>query len=343
MARIEYIRKSFRGEAQDIILKADTICTLYAAQGFDLTLRQLYYQFVSRNWLANTERNYKRLGDIVSDARLAGELDWDHIVDRTRAVRSLAHWDNPADIIRAVARQYREDKWAAQDTYLEVWIEKEALAGVLESVCPANDVPYFSCKGYTSSSSLWQAAQRVGEQIRKGKKAVVIHLGDHDPSGIDMTRDIEDRMSMFIAQDVLGASCWDYDDADYLRDHYRELAGEHLTIERIALNMDQVNTYNPPPNPAKITDSRAADYIRRFGQSSWELDALDPATLVGLIQATIDSHKDPAVWQDSVTAEARQRATLQLVSQNWADVVADLDPDAALQDDDEDAEEEDED
>lgn len=324
MPHIAYKKWNPRGETLSIVNQAITIANNYQAQGFTLTLRQLYYQFIARDIFPNNERSYKRLGNIVSDARLAGLLDWDAIEDRGRVMRQNSHWESPSQIIEAVSRQYREDRWAEQDTYVEVWIEKDALVGILESVCPQNDVAYFACRGYPSISSMWEAAQRIGEQIEKDKKAIIIHLGDHDPSGIDMSRDLEDRLSMFIAQDVCGESFEYWEDEEDRKYAYEEAVDGKLTIERIALNMDQVRAYNPPPNFAKITDSRADEYIRRFGNNSWELDALDPATLVNLIQTTIDQYKDPGLWNTAVVKERRQRETLQLVSQHWTDVVTSL-------------------
>lgn len=324
MPRLTYKDWNPRGETLAIVNQAVNIAASYEAQGFTLTLRQLYYQFIARDIFPNNEKMYKRLGNIITDARLAGYLDWDAIEDRGRVMRKNTHWGSPAEIIEAVSNQYREDRWAAQDTYVEVWIEKDALVGVLQAVCPQNDVAYFACRGYPSVSAMWEAAQRIGGQIEKGKRAVIIHLGDHDPSGIDMSRDIEDRLSLFIAQDVCGTS-WSYYDSEEDRKYaYAEAVEEHLTIERIALNMDQVRAYNPPPNFAKITDSRATEYIRQFGANSWELDALDPATLVALIQTTIDGYKDPDVWDTAVAQEKAQRQTLKLVSQNWAGVVENL-------------------
>lgn len=327
MPKIAYIDKTFRADALEIIGRADAIARAYAAQGFDLTLRQLYYQFVSRGWIANKDSEYKRLGGIINDARLAGDLDWDYIVDRTRNLEENSHWGNPSAIIRSAARSYAEDKWRLQDTYVEVWIEKDALKGVLEQVCVPNDVPFFSCRGYTSQSEIWGAAQRLGEKMNSGKNVVVIHLGDHDPSGIDMSRDIEDRLALFIAQDLgltdfgnfTGRGNGGYE--ALIEDCKYEL-DERLTIDRIALNWDQVQQYNPPPNPAKLTDARAQGYISRFGAQSWELDALDPATLTALIQNAIDYYKDAEVWDQAVAKEEKAREVLTKASERWAEVAA---------------------
>lgn len=180
---------------------------------------------------------------------------------------------------------------------MEVWIEKDALAGVIENVCRRNDVPFFSCRGYTSQSEMWAASQRIMSHINNEQNVTIIHLGDHDPSGIDMSRDIEERLQMFIG----------YDNADW------------LTVDRIALNMDQVRKHKPPPNPCKLTDARATDYIRKFGQSSWELDALDPRTLDALIETTIHDLRDEKRWKESVKEEKQHRASLKKVASELAE------------------------
>lgn len=294
--KIAYVPvKNFSDGSLDIIARAEVICADYAAQGFDLTLRQLYYQFVSRGWLANRQTEYKRLGSIINDARLAGLLDWDYIVDRTRNLRDLAHWTSPEQIIRAVAEQYRHERWEDQQYRVEVWIEKDALVGVIQGVCQRNDVPFFSCRGYTSQSELWGAAMRLKGYEKDGQDTVVIHLGDHDPSGIDMTRDIQDRLHLF---------------------------GAKTEVRRIALTMGQVEQYDPPPNPAKLTDSRAEGYVEEHGYESWELDALDPATLDALIQAEIESWRDDRSWRESTARQERQRSRLVAVERRWRDVVA---------------------
>ncbi len=338
MPEICYVRKDFGAAALEIIEKANEICRDYAAQGFDLTLRQLYYQFVSQDLIANSDQSYKRLGSIINDARLAGLLDWNFIVDRTRNLRDLAHWDDPSQIIDAVARQFRHDKWDDQPRRVEVWIEKDALVGVIEGVCVANDVPFFSCRGYTSQSEVWGAGQRLLSYVDKGQVPVIIHLGDHDPSGIDMTRDIRDRLRMFITQpwkedaaaafeDACEMGDYDITDPDAARDFLDEWEEDHpipeFVVERIALNMDQVRQYNPPPNPAKLTDARARGYIETHGSSSWELDALNPTTLAALIQAAIDRNRDLDLWDAAILAEEDERRVLTAASRRW-DEVAEL-------------------
>ena len=260
--RYSYIDKNFRKSSMVLIEQANEIIEEYAGEGYDLTLRQLYYQFVARDIIANRQSEYKRLGSVINDARLAGLIDWDSIIDRTRNYEALSHWESPAEIIDSAARSYAIDTRIDQHDYVEVWVEKDALVGVIEQACDPFDVGYLSCRGFVSQSEMRVAAQRfiAHEQIQN---TFLIHLGDHDPSGIDMSRDIQDRLVVF---------------------------GSTVAVERIALNMDQVEEYQPPPNPAKTTDSRYASYRRIYGDDSWELDALDPRVLTELIALSVGSH-----------------------------------------------------
>jgi hypothetical protein len=298
MPKICYRQKKFSADRLDKIDKANVIIAEYAAQGFELTLRQLYYQFVSRDFIANNQREYKNLGDIINDARLAGLVDWEAIVDRTRNLQKLAHWDAPSDIISACANQYRIDKWADQPYRVECWIEKDALVGVIEGVCNELDIPFFSCRGYTSQSEMWSAAMRLKSHRKGDQKPLILHLGDHDPSGKDMTRDITDRLS--------------------------EFSGGEIEVRRLALNMPQVEQYNPPPNPAKITDSRAEGYIAEFGDESWELDALEPAVIATLIRDETYAVRDADLWAAQVKEEETQRKQLGKVSEQWETITENL-------------------
>src|SRR5262249_46150196 len=198
MPKISYVPKKFSAATQKVIDQANEIIGQYAAQGYSLTLRQLYYQFVSRDLIPNNMKSYKRLGNIINDARLAGLIDWDAIEDRTRNLHELPSWTSPESIIQACASQFRIDKGAKQPCRVEVWIEKEALAGVFQRVCDELQVPFFSCRGYTSQSEMWVAGMRLKRILRAKQKPVILHFGDHDPSGIDMTRDIVDRLQMFM-------------------------------------------------------------------------------------------------------------------------------------------------
>jgi hypothetical protein len=292
MPKIAYKDKNFSPSTLAVIDQANSIIDEYQTDGLKLTLRQLYYQFVSRALIANKQSEYKRLGSIISDARLAGLVDWEAIEDRTRNLKRNSHWNDPGDIMQSVVSSFKLDHWENQQYRVEVWIEKEALVGVIATICDKLDVPYFACKGYVSASEMWNASQRF-QYVYGDQKPIVIHLGDHDPSGIDMTRDIDDRQNIFDGGAVMN---------------------------RIALNFDQVEKYNPPPNPAKLSDSRASGYIAKYGAYSWELDALEPRTMRDLISDTIAQYRDSEIYQQRLDLENEYKRVLHKVEENWKEL-----------------------
>lgn len=287
-----YKEHKFGGEALLMIDRVNRIAADYAAQGFSLTLRQIYYQAVSRDWIPNNLQSYSRLGDIISDARLAGRIDWDTVVDRTRNLAVESHWESPEAIIDICAKTFAYDKWEEQPYHVEVWVEKDALSDVVRHACQPLDVSYMACKGYMSTSEMWAAGRRLKYS---GKDNVIIHLGDHDPSGMNMTDDIAGRLSLF--------------------------AEEEVTVLRIALNMDQIEEFNPPPNPAKTTDSRFATYLEEFGDQSWELDAIEPRALSDLITDKILEYRDERLWEEAAERQDRARELLGKVAKQWEEIV----------------------
>lgn len=289
--------RNFRGESRTIIDTANAICREYSAQGFNLTLRQVYYQFVARGLLANKDTNYKRLGSIINDARLAGEMDWSYIQDRTRNVRGgFGGYRNPGQFIDGIASRYIEAVWEGQAYRPEVWVEKDALVDIVARACANTRTPHFSCRGYVSQSEMYEAAKRFERRRAEGLQPVVIHLGDHDPSGIDMTRDIKERLELMSWGDV--------------------------PVVRIALTMDQVRQYSPPPNPAKITDSRAIGYIAEYGRESWELDALEPRVLNDLIEDQLETYIDREVMDAAFAHEQENEERIREVANRWDDLTA---------------------
>jgi len=305
MPRMCYENHRFRDSTLSVITVANEIISEYMEQELDLTLRQVYYQLIARDLLPeswrdpisgtkNTEKNYGKLGSILANARLAGLLDWEAIVDRGRRSYSNSHWGSPQEIVETCAEQFQLDTRATQENYIEVWVEKEALLGVIESVCREQDVPFFACKGYVSVSAMWQGAQRFYTENRRGKQGIILHLGDHDPSGIDMTRDIQDRMDIFEAD---------------------------VDVQRIALNMDQIEELNPPPSPAKITDSRYETYRNEFGDDSWELDALDPRTIQNLINTSIIELTNQEKRNILLQEQQEGRDHLEMITNEWNNVI----------------------
>jgi len=298
-----FIQKRFTKDSSSLIVMINAILDEYSAQGFDLTLRQLYYQLISRDLLPeswidpntgskNTQKNYKRVGDLVSNARLAGMIDWHMISDRGRVTVHQSHWENPGEIIQSAAYSFRIDKWADQPCYCEVMVEKQALEGVLLPVCRDLDIPFSSNKGYSSSTAMYYAGIRMEVQARKGKKVYMLYLGDHDPSGIDMTRDVDERLTLFAHN-------------------------QHIVVRRLALNFPQIKKLNPPENPAKETDARFSQYMARYGASSWELDAIEPRTLAQIVTDAVKAIRNEALWIVAKAREDNMRAELLKYSERY--------------------------
>lgn len=294
MPKIQYKEIRFQQKSLDLIELVNQVVDEYSAQGYELTLRQVYYQLVARGYIPNNERSYKNVGSLINDGRLAGLIDWHSVTDRTRNLRSESHWDTPADVIASARYSYNLDKWKGQPNDVEVWVEKDALVDIVGQACSPLDTPYFSCRGYTSQSEMWSAAQRFIRQKQREKR-IIIHLGDHDPSGIDMTRDIQERLELF---------------------------GADVFVKRVALTMNQIQTYNPPPNPAKITDSRASKYIDQFGDESWELDALEPKVITDLIKKQVIMYRDDAIYRAVYDKELREKEELKMLEHNYDRAVA---------------------
>lgn len=199
--KIAYVKRprGLTAQRRKMIEVVNSVIEEYTKQGYELTLRQAYYQLVARGFIENSAKSYDRLTDLVKEARLQGLIDWEAIVDRTRNLRYTSHWENPESIIYSAAFSYHVDKWLNQKNFVEVWIEKDALIDVIARPCKELDVSYFSTRGCCSQSEMWRAANRFkNESHREG--CYILHLADHDPSGIDMTRDIADRMKLFGAK-----------------------------------------------------------------------------------------------------------------------------------------------
>lgn len=285
MPRLQYTPYNPQRNAAKLILLANEILEDFQSQGYSLTLRQLYYQMVSKDVIPNNQKSYDRLGTIISRARDAGMIDWDHIEDRTRVVQSYPHWKDAADFMKSVVPQFRHDLWAGQETRVMVFVEKQALEQVVGRAADRWDVPYFANKGYLSSSSAWNVARNM--MLLNDDSCtdwVILHLGDHDPSGIDMSRDIEDRLKNYARRSA--------------EDSEAGVGRIDIEVRRIALNMDQVEEFQPPPNPAKQVDPRFKDYQDQFGDESWELDALQPSVINRLINSEIESIVDIEMWEE---------------------------------------------
>lgn len=302
MAKIKFDDIKLTSSSLAIVDLANAIIEKYRKQGMTLSLRQLYYQMVSLDAIENSQRSYKRVGNIISKARDAGLVDWDAIEDRNRDAYLPTAWSSPAEIVRAAARSFRVDRWQGQENYVEVMVEKDALSGVLMPLCSRYHVRFTANKGYSSASMMFEAGQRILDFILDSDSTYnqfyILYVGDHDPSGIDMTRDVQERVIKYSRLEEITAK-YDNDARDYIH------------VERLALNWDQVELWKPPPNPAKQTDSRYKDYKQTFGTTkSWELDAVEPVELQRLVEDSILDKIDADQWDIVKDKENEMRAEL---------------------------------
>jgi len=237
------------------------------AQEHPMTVRQLYYQLVVRQAIENSQSAYNRVGRAMVAARLEGAVPWEHIEDRTRRPRSVSMWDDLADFGETIRRAYRRDVWNTQPALLEAWLEKDALSGIFEDVLRPYGVTLNVGKGYDGWSSIHGAAARWGaaDGTDGGPAVSIIYFGDHDPSGEDMLRSLQERLAQL---------------------------GSHPTFEKVAILHEDIDLYNLPPDFAKTSDTRHAGFVAEHGDATVELDALPVAILRQRLTRAVESRMD---------------------------------------------------
>jgi len=247
-----------------------------------MTVRQVFYQAVTRGLIEKTESEYKQtVVRLLTKMRLRGEIPFSWIADFTRWQRKPQTFDSLADALDQWATAYRRALWAEQPVYVEIWLEKDALAGVVYEETSVYDVPLMVARGFASLTFLHSAAEQIKTQ---GKPAYVYLLGDYDPSGVCATETIARRLREFAP------------DAE-------------IHFERLAVTEEQIRLFGLPTRPTKTTDSRA----KSFGAESVELDALPPETLRALVRQAIEQHIDEEILEKTIIAERSERRLLTML------------------------------
>jgi len=331
---------------EELLNQIIEVVEYYMGEDIKLTNRQLYYQLVAKDFIPNALEVYKRFCTFLTDARYGGLVDWEAIEDRGRIPEKHSEWDNIKRLIQSATYTYRLPRWKDQEYYVELYCEKQAMESVLKPIAEKYHIYFGFNKGYSSASTMYDLAQRIKEKIQEGKRAVILYLGDHDPSGLDMVRDVTDRIKEFlIGSDELQEK---YNNlgyekqsevADDLRDKYDcgdigelyindpngesgkyfdcprayvyDLLEEGFKVVPLALNMQQIKKYNCPPNPAKITDPRARGYIEEHGNKSWELDALEPKVLMKIAEKGIKEFLDEEKYNVWIEREKKEIKSLE--------------------------------
>ena len=240
--------------------------------GLKMTVRQIYYRLVAGQKLPNSMSSYNRVKRILTEARLEGQVSFDAIEDRTRAIITYAQTADTVEqytrdweyTIRKLDKLYTLPRWYGQPSRVIVLVEKQALQGLFMDVCKEKQVDLLVCRGYPSITVLYKLARQVRNTQQKVQ---VLYYGDYDPSGLDIDRNVEERL--------------------------RQDFGASFTFKRYAITRDQIEEYDIPPAPAKDTDSRTRGMEERLGEAMQvELDAIDPPDLQTIIRDSIDEFFD---------------------------------------------------
>ena len=244
-----------------------------------ITIRHLFYRLVGQNVIEKTELAYKSLCSHLSRWRKAGEVAWNAFSDSTRWHIKPTMFHGIADALKRTRETYRRDLWATQSSYVEVWVEKDAIAGVINDVTDQFGVPLFVCGGFASLSSMYSASGIFKQAQRNGKEVTIFHLGDYDPSG--------------------------HAAADAIERTFRQTFDCSLNFERIAILPEHIEQFSLPTRPTKQSDSRARNWR---GSESVELDSMPPSELRSLVENAVTSLID---WYEWEQVEREEQETLE--------------------------------
>ena len=269
-------------EKSQLVLDAATIVIESArSDGYRFTLRRVYYELVSRNIIPNKESSYRSLSALLNNARWAGYIPMTALDDLGRVVQIPTTWESPSEILTATANGYQTDLWRNATRRVEVWAEKAAVQSIVQPVADQYGVPFLTMRGYSSLTAIAEANERCD------RNTTVIYVGDHDPSGQDMDRDLQDRLNMI---------------------------GAWATLERVALTRQQIDQYQLPPQPTKGTDPRARGYS---DDESWELDALPANVLSQIVEDRIRNYL-PDDYDDLAEQDEDARTEMRRFAERWS-------------------------
>lgn len=293
---IKYKNYRFTESDREILAMASSVIERFEEKGYSMTVRQIYYQFLKNGWMddwwppkggksskerANSIESYNKLKKLMSRGRRAGLISWTAIEDITRQMYGTPWVESPEQALANARSKYALDLWRGQPYRPFALVEKDGQLGIIGGICNRLRIDYASCRGYTSESAIWRIGRKCAGYIMKGQTPIAFHLSDHDPSGIDMTDDIRDRLSMF--------------------------AGTPITVVRLALNLDQIRKFDFPPNAVKKTDARWKKYARKYGEDCWEMDAPSPEFTAGLIEDAVAQLRDEKMWSEALAEEAADK------------------------------------
>lgn len=306
-------RLSFKSKTEPVVAAA---LGILEAEN-PMTLRQLFYRIVSAGRLANTKSEYGRLGNVMKRLREAGAVPRTWIVDHIRQTLKPSSWSGLADFSETVREAYRKDFWASLDVHVEVFVEKDAVAGTIQPITEKYDIALRVCRGYSSISF---AGEIADEWKQIDKPIIAYYLGDYDPSGFDLERDVFEKIKRYG-----GLRGWPYHGtaADFAEDYdggdFR--VGE-ICWQRLGVLCEDFDRYDLIRLPAKRTDTRYRQFVAEYGEDCAELDAIPPTELRQRGDAAIQRHIDQDRWEALRRVEKAEIDTLQTVAASLKEATA---------------------
>ena len=264
-----------------------SIQTILDSEEDQITIRHLFYRLVGLDVIPKTEQAYKLLCGHLSKWRRSEEVAWGAFADNTRWHIRHETFDGVEDALRNTAETYRRNLWSTQPFFVEVWVEKDSIASIVAGTANSFGVPVFVARGFASLSSLYSAANTFRTAVEAGKKVVIYHLGDYDPSGVAA------------GESMLRA--------------FRDDFGVEVQFNRAAVTQQQIDMLSLPTRPVKISDTRAAKWT---GGECVELDSMPPAEIRKLVEECITRHIAPRQWSILKQTEAGEREQLKQI---WRD------------------------
>lgn len=298
-----------RGRAASTIEMGLTARDILAASGYAMTLRQLYYALVSTGAIPKNEAVYGKLKRVMRDLREDGTVPWDWLVDHTRSVFQVRTFDGIEGLLADAATLYRRDLMRHQGAAIQLWAESDSIGSVINQVANRYTIPTFIGRGYAARGYLWSAAKDAIAAHEAGKTVVILHVGDFDPSGVDIFRDVEETIRLYalaIETTMSVATTRRYFASDAIRVHTR-----WLDFDRLALTPEQVAAYDLPSRPPKASDVRTAKFT---GVGSVEVEALPVADLLEIVEAAIVDLIDPNALRIAEQAEKSERDIARLIA-----------------------------
>ena len=282
-----------------------------------LTLRQLYYRLVAAGAIDKTEAAYGAVKRRLLDLRESGRVPWRHVVDNTRFVHAVDTFEGPAAALAETARLYRRDLMRSQPTRVEVWAESDSIGSVLSEVTDEYGIPLYVGRGYSSRGYLRSAAEQIERAAAAGKQTLILHLGDYDPSGEDISRAVQETLLRYVTE-LWAARTYGHPRAIQILGDGAAFWGADLQLpafERLAVTEQQIADLSLPFRPVKASDPRAA---RFRGVGSVEIEAIPRQTILAILRERIEQTLDLHALHVVRIAERSEREVLTNIARSAA-------------------------